>query len=216
MISFSDFLSQLLFSSFEVVSSAVILLFGWYFARVIGWYSAKYFGGSRFYASLQRLKWLNRWTVRVDLPRVIEEIIKWWILLAFVAVSAAIVGFGPVSQFLGKLLEDFARVLLSVLVFASAALVADHFPKIMMWRFLRRLRQPLFWSRAAVFATWVLAVLVVAFIAKLIKLKNVIDWGGIAVILAIVVALAVEIGSREWAGDLASRAAKRLKFKRKA
>jgi len=211
MISLSDFLSQLLFSLFEVVSAAVILIFGWYFARVIGWHSAKYFGGSGFYASLKRLKWLNRRAVLVNLPKATEEIIKWLILLAFVAVSAAIVGFGQASQFLGKLLEYSARVLLSILIFAAAALIADYFPRIIGSRILRRLRRPLFFKRAAVFATWILALLAVAFVVKIIKLKKVIDWGGIVVVLAIIAVLGAEFLASGWARHLAVRIAKRFK-----
>jgi hypothetical protein len=131
--------------------------------------------------------------------------------LSFVAVSLAIVGFGVASRFLGKVLEDSVRAALSVFVLAVAALVADYFPRVIGSRFFRRGRNPLFLTRIAIFATWILALLGVAFIVKLISLRKVIDWGGITLAVAILVALIVEFGVKEQAQNLANKIIKRLK-----
>jgi|GEM_PF-4125067 hypothetical protein len=212
MISFFDFSSQLLFSLFEVVSAAVILLFGWYFARVIGWNFSKYFGRSKFYASFKRVKWLAAGPVRrLNLPWLVDEIVKWWIILAFVTVSVAIIGFGAASRFLGAVLEDSARAVVAIIIIGVVVLVADYLPKAASWKLLRRSRDPQLFARIAVFAVWLLAILAVAFVVKLASLKIVIRIAGVILAVAISAMLLVAFGAKERVRWLAVKIARRLK-----
>lgn len=212
MINFSDFLSQLLFSLFEVVAAAVILMFGWYFARVFGWYSEKYFAASKFYILFKRLPWTKSGLIgRMNWPRLIGEIAKWWLFLVFIAVCASIIGFVPVSRFLGKSLEYFVRGAGAIIILSLAALAADYIPRAGFLRVFKRAPKPLFLTQTAILVTWIVALFASGFAVKLISLGKVIDWSGAVLVVAILVALAVELNLKDRIQKLAAKAIKRFK-----
>ena len=123
MISFFDFSSQLFYSLFEITAAVIILLFGWYFARVGGWWTREFLQSPRFYKIIARAGWdknIKCFNNSRAFSKISGVFIKWWVFLFFIMVSVALIGFASASHFLEKVLtysaQGFVAVLLIILL----------------------------------------------------------------------------------------------------
>ncbi len=192
----TDFFSQIWFSLFETTAAAVILLFGWYFARVLAYNTAEFFE-VHFYQKFKKLDWqiFNRFDRWFGVPRFINELIKWWIFLFFSAVAAAAVGFSAVGRFLGRILEYTARGFIAVAVFLSAKLLVDYSGRFLV-KHLAKMHNFQAVRRIIVAAIWLAAALAIACAINIISLHYFIVFGGIIVGAAFLTSII--LGSNAW------------------
>lgn len=192
----AEFFSQLWFSLFETTSAVVILLFGWYFARVVAYNAANFFE-VHFYQKFKKLdwqifQWFDHW---FGVLRFINEFIKWWIFLFFCAVAAAAVGFGAAGRFLGKILKYAAQGFFIVIVFLGAKLIID-FSNRFLVKYLSKIHNFIIVKQIIVTAIWLAAALAIACIINIISLHYFVVFVGIIVIVAFLISIILGSGVR--------------------
>ena len=118
---FQDFLP-------EFIVAIIVLIIGWIIAIVLGKFAREIIKAVKIDQILEKIglkKITDRANVKLDSGKLVEELVKWFIILAFVLVAVDIVNLQEVSSLLGTILLYIPRVIIAVLMMLAGILIAN-------------------------------------------------------------------------------------------
>lgn len=126
-IGFIDFIPSL-------VGAIIVFLIGWLIAIAIGKLVAEILKRVRFNRIFEKGGWktaLEKADIKVDASAFIGAIVKWVLVIVFLAAAVEILGFKELTYFLtGDVLPFLPNVIVAVSIFVIAVIIADILEKV--------------------------------------------------------------------------------------
>lgn len=207
---------ELIFSLFEITAALVVLTFGWYFSRYLGWFVQRLLESSKFYPILKQKGWDNfarRFNQKFTLPALVGAVAKWWLFLFFIMVCATIIGFGSANQFFSLIFNYTARGFAVLLVIMVAVISAEFVKNKIAPLIPRRARQRNFLAYVATAVIWVLASLGILLALDIISYKQLVGCAVVAVAFGAITILAAGFGAKELAAHIIKKALFKIRKK---
>lgn len=117
----------------NIFLAIIVLIIGWILAAAIGKTIKTIIAVTKIDNVLAKLKVdqvTSRLGLRLDTGKFIGELVKWFLIIAFLLVSSDILGLSAVSQFLNSILLYIPNVIIAAVILLVAALVANFLQKI--------------------------------------------------------------------------------------
>lgn len=117
----------------NIFLAIIVFIVGWVLATAIGKTVKTIIATTKIDNALARLRVdqvASRLGLRLDTGKFIGELVKWFLIIAFLLVSSDILGLSAVSQFLNSILLYIPNVIIAAIVLLIAALVANLLQKI--------------------------------------------------------------------------------------
>ncbi len=117
----------------NLVGAIVILVVGWFIAVGVGKLAAKILEKARLNQLLEKAGWreaLEKAEIKVDVAGFIGAIFKWVLFVVFLLAAVEILGLVQFADFLTNVLNYLPNVIVAVLIFVVAVLIADITEKI--------------------------------------------------------------------------------------
>lgn len=199
----------------NIFFAIVIFIIGWVLASLIGKTIKSIIDLTKIDGVLAKLKVdqvVSRLGWRLDAGKFIGELVKWFLIIAFLLVSSDIVGLSAVSQFLNSILLYIPNVIMAAIILLVAAIVANFLQKVVASSAgAARLSAANF---AGIVAKW--AILIVGFLIAVDQLGItqsylVTLYTGIVAMLAIAGGLAFGLGGKEQASAFLAKLSAEIK-----
>ena len=117
----------------NIFLAIIVFIVGWVLATAIGKTVKTIVATTKIDNALAKLRVdqvASRLGLRLDTGKFIGELVKWFLIIAFLLVSSDILGLSAVSQFLNSILLYIPNVIIAAIVLLIAALVANLLQKI--------------------------------------------------------------------------------------
>lgn len=117
----------------NIFLAIVVFIVGWVLAAAIGKVVKTIVAATKIDSALAKLKVdqvSSRLGLRLDTGKFIGELVKWFLIIAFLLVSSDILGLSAVSQFLNSILLYIPNVIIAAIILLVAALVANFLQRI--------------------------------------------------------------------------------------
>lgn len=188
------------------VGALIVFLIGMIIAVGLGKLVRRLIGALMIDVLLEKMGFkapLEKAGMRLDSGYFVGELVKWFLIIAFVLASADILGLSTVTAFLGRVLFYVPNIIVAVLILLAALMVANFLEK-----FIKAIVLASNLTHATFLATvakW--SVLIFAIFAALIQLGvaptllNTLFTGFVAM-MAIGGGVAFGLGGKEYAGEL--------------
>jgi hypothetical protein len=125
-IGFIDFLPK-------IIGAVIIFLVGWFIAVVIGRIVSEILRRIKFDRIFERENWkkaLEKAEIKVDVSSFVGAIFKWVLVIVFLLASVEILGLVQFASFLQRVLNYLPNVIIAVVVFVAAVIIADILEKV--------------------------------------------------------------------------------------
>lgn len=117
----------------QLIAALIVLVVGWLIAAAIGKLIAELLRRFKFNQLFERGGWqeaLAKAELKVDISEFVGTIFKWILVLVFLMAASEILGFVQFTNFLNGVLAYLPNVVVAVLIFVVAVVVADIVEKI--------------------------------------------------------------------------------------
>lgn len=202
----------------NIFLAIIVFIIGWVLAAAIGKTIKTIIAVTKIDNALAKLKVdqvTSRLGLRLDTGKFIGELVKWFLIIAFLLVSSDILGLSAVSQFLNSILLYIPNVIIAAVILLVAALIAGFLQKIVTGSAAAAN------LAAANFAGTVVkwAILIVGFLVAVDQLGIAQAYlgtlyTGIIAMLAIAGGLAFGLGGKEQAASFLAKLSAEMKEKR--
>ncbi|MFA6375982.1 MAG: hypothetical protein WCX69_01105, partial [Candidatus Paceibacterota bacterium] len=159
-------------TAFDLVSAAVICLFGWYFAYAIGNKAAEVFSRSRLNQAIKRLGWddpVSRVYRGGSVADFFGKVVEVWILLFFLMVGAGILQLAQLGQLIGSAVAYFFNIFAAFLILAVAVFLVDFSQrKLSVFLEKEKFAYSRFIMKLSSGTTWTLTILAVLYQLKIV------------------------------------------------
>jgi len=200
---------------FDLVSAAVICLFGWYFAYAIGNKAAEVFSRSRFNQTIKRLGWdgpISRVYRGGNVADFIGKLVEIWILLFFLMVGAGILQLAQLGQLIGSVVVYFFNIFAALLILAAAVILVD-FSRRKVSAFLEKEKfaYSRFISKLLSGTIWTLTILAILYQLKIVAPLVLAVFIGIVLMISLAVGVALGLGGKDTAAKILKEIEEKLK-----
>lgn len=202
----------------NIFLAIIVFIIGWVLAAAIGKTIKTIITVTKIDNALAKLKVdqiTSRLGLRLDTGKFIGELVKWFLIIAFLLVSSDILGLSAVSQFLNSILLYIPNVIIAAVILLVATLIAGFLQKIVTSSAAAAN------LTAANFAGTVVkwAILIVGFLVAVDQLGIAQAYlgtlyTGIIAMLAIAGGLAFGLGGKEQAASFLAKLSAEMKEKR--
>lgn len=117
----------------KLIGSLIVLLAGWIVASAVSRVIRELLEKLRFNEMFKKAGWgeaLKRADVKVDVSEFLGGIVKWMLVFVFLLAAVQILGFLEFAVFLTKILAFLPNVIIAVLIFVVAVILADILEKV--------------------------------------------------------------------------------------
>ena len=195
----------------KLIGALIVFFIGWAIAVGIGQGVARLVRAGKLDNLLMRMgaeKSFSRAGLKVDSGKFIGEVVKWFLIIAFLLAASDILGLGEVSNFLRSVLGYLPNIVISVIILVLGVLTANFLQRVTIASAVHSLGNSTSKMIASV-VRW--AVLIFAIFAALGQLQIApsfiqIVLTGVVAMLAIAGGLAFGLGGKEAAADCIRKA----------
>jgi len=117
----------------KLVGAIVVFLIGWFVSIFVGKVIAEILKRLKLDRAFERTGWqeaLEKAEIKISPSVFIGEICKWILVIVFLMASVEILGFYQFSQFLGRIVSWLPNLIVAIVIFIVAVIVADILEKI--------------------------------------------------------------------------------------
>jgi len=193
-------------TAFDLVSAALICLFGWYFAYTIGNKAADVFSRSRLNQTIKRLGWGDP-VAHVyrggSIANLFGKVVEVWVLLFFLMVGAGILQLAQLGQLLGSAVAYFFNIFVAFLILAAAVILVDFSQRKMAAFFEKeKFAYSHFVSKLSSGTIWTLTVLAMLYQLKIVAPLVLAVFVGIVLMISLAVGVALGLGGKDMAAKI--------------
>lgn len=191
-----DFSSSLFWAS-------VILLIGILIAKIGERISLKFLAKIKLNSLLKRIGFeeiLKNLRLEINLEKLIAQIIKWFFIILFLMESLEILKLEKFSQFLGKVIDYFPNIFVSVLIFIVFSFIIDLVQKTFIVTLEKgKIVYSKFFGKGTSFFLWALALLAILYQLKIVPHLILILFFGLVFALSLAIGISFGLGGKEFA-----------------
>ena len=210
---FKSFWQYLTEISPPIFWAALVLLAGILISKWLGALAVAFLDKIRLNQILKRVgleEVLSKIDVRLNAPKFLGEIVKWFFIIIFLTIALEILGLTQFSQFLEKVIGYFPNIFISALIFVVAAFLADFSQKIVVGTLEEeRITYSKFFGRLIRWAIWLFAILAILYQLKIVPSLILVIFIGMVITISITLGIAFGLGGK----DLAAKILKELEEK---
>jgi len=199
----------------KLIGALIVLLIGWFIAVGLGKLVAeilKRLGLNKIFEKGTWKESLEKAELKIDIPGFIGAIFKWVLAIVFLLAAVEILGLVQFADFLSKVLGYLPNVIVAILIFVVAVIIADIIEKIV--RVAVESARIGYGNIAGAIVKW--SIWIFALLAILIQLRIAPEliltlFTGVVAMLALAGGIAFGLGGRDVAAGILDNLRKKLK-----
>lgn len=186
--------------------AGLVLLLGVIVAKTMERLTVSFLNKIRLNQVLKRIGWeeaLSKVEIRLEAPKFIGQIVKWFFVIIFLMASSEILGLTQFSQFLEKVVSYFPNIFISILIFIVFVFLADFSQKIFVGSLEKeKITYSKFFGKGFSLTIWILAILAILYQLKIVPTLILAIFIGVITIIVLALGISFGLGGRDFAAKI--------------